>query len=392
MFDADTVTTPITENSKPATATRRISLLKRNSARRLTRAHLTLARRPAIAVAGVEALSTISAQLTVSLGTEVALQGRVIDSAINPFGGLSRFSAFALIELGAVGQLAVLELDLLTLNVLLARVAGSPARMSAPTRLTEVEEAAFGWLCLSALASVRKVDLIQKHFGPRLLAVYIERGEILERVDCRVRHLAVELTVKVGQTVGAARLLIPAPACDTAIAPVAEQLPTELAPEVSAAQVTMRSYFGRCVLDARDMAGLQLGDVVMLAGTATGAGPLTGPARLVTSTFELHGRFSPDGFTLTRAETRATSLPQEPTMKLKDDANLPSLPVEVEIELTRLRISVGELATLRPGAVLALRIGASEPVTLRVGDRAVARAELVDIEGEIGARIIGLLK
>ncbi|GEM_PF-419750 len=391
MFDAETVTTEVGTTPKPVTATRRISPFKRTTARRLTRAHLNLARRPAVARAGLEALALISAQLTQSLGTPVALEGHVTDAAINPFGGLSRYSAFALVELGALGQLGVLELDLLTLNVLLARVAGSPARMSAPTRLTQVEEAAFGWLCLSALACLRSVALVQKQFGPRLLAVYIERGEILERVDCRVRHVAVELKVTVGETVGAARLLLPAPGCDSAIAPVAEQLPSEIAPEVLAAGISARSFFGRCVLDARAMAGLQLGDVVILSGVAAGAGPLTGPGRLVTSTFELHGQFSANGFTLTRAETSATSLPQEPTMKLKDDA-VPSLPVEVEIELTRLRISIAELATLRPGAVLALRIGVNEPVTLRVGDRAVARAELVDIEGEIGARILGLVK
>jgi type III secretion protein Q len=393
MFDVETVTTQISQSSKPSVSTRRISLLKRNSTRRLTRAHLNLARRPAVAAAGNEALTQIAAQLSQALGAEVGFEARVVDAAINPFGGLSRFSAFALIELGALGQLAILELDLVTLNTLLAKVAGSPARMSAPNRLTQVEEAAFGWLCLSALACLRKVELIQKHFGPRLLAVYIERGEILERVDCRVRHVAIELNVKVGQTLGAARLLLlPAPACDTAIAPIEEQLPTDISPEVSAAKITTRCYFGRCVLEARDMAGLQVGDVVMVAGAPAATGLLSGPARLVTALFELHGQFSADGFTLTRAETRATSLPQEPTMKVRDEANLPSLPVEVEIELTRLRISVSELATLRPGAVLSLRIGVTEPVTLRVGDRAIARAELVDIEGEIGARIIGLLK
>ncbi len=392
MFEAQTVTTQSSQNSKRVTSTRRISLFKRNTARRLTRAHLNLARRPSVGQAGQDALAKIAAQLTLSLGAEVRVQARVVDAAINPFGGLSRFSAFALIELGTLGQLAVVELDLLTLNVLLAKVAGSPARTSVPTRLTQVEEAALGWLCLLSLACIRKVELLHKHFGPRLLAVYIERGEILERVDCRVRHVAVELTVQVGESLGTARLLLPAPGCDSAIASLEEHLPTEIAPEILAARITMRTFFGRCVLDAGDLSHLQLGDVVMLGAVAAGAGPLSGPARLVTSTFELHGHFSPQGFTLTRAETEATSLPQEPKMKLKDDASFPSLPVEVEVELTRLRISVSELATLRPGAVLSLRIGATEPVTLRVGDRAVARAELVDIEGEIGARIIGLLK
>ncbi len=70
---------------------------------------------------------------------------------------------------------------------------------------------------------------------------------------------------------------------------------------------------------------------------------------------------------------------------------VPPLPVDVEIELTRLMVPVSELAVLKPGALLPLHINASEPVLLRIGDRAVARAELVDIEGEVGARILTLL-
>lgn len=391
MYDAETVTTHV-GSAPQGTPTGRISLLKRNCPRRLTRAHLSLARRPSIAASGTEALAQVAAQLTQSLATPIALSARVLDSAINPFGGLSKFSAFALIELSALGQLAVLELDLMTLNVLLARVAGSPARTSAPTRLTQVEEAAFGWLCLNALAAVRTVAAIQAPFAPRLLGIYIERGEILERVDCRVRHVAIELTLDAGGTKGFGRVLLPAPALDLAIAAAAEQLPGTLAAEVQAACLALHPFVGRCVLDARDMAGLQVGDVAMLGGLTAADGALSGRARLASATFELHGDFSPEGFTLTRAETRATSLPQEPTMKPKPDAALPSLPVEVEVELTRLRLPIAELATLRPGAVLPLRIGATEPVILRVGDRAVAKAELVDIEGEIGARVIALLK
>jgi type III secretion protein Q len=392
MYDAETVTTQVSGTGRALTSTGRLSPLKRTPVRRLTRAHLTLARRPAVLEAGQAALAQVAAQLSASLGTNTLLEGRVIDAAINPFGGLSRYSAFALIELGTLGHLAVLELDLAALSTLLAKVAGSPSRSSVTTRLTHIETAAFGWLCLSALACVRKVELLQNRFSPRLIGVYTERGEILERVDCRMRHLAVELSMKVGETTGAARLLIPAPVLDAAITDLPEQLTGEIPAEVLCAQISVRSFVGRCVLDARDMAGLQLGDVVVFDALTLSNGVLHGRARLATASFELHGSLGVDGFTLTRAETCAHSQPQEPVMKTKDDANLPSLPVEVEVELTRLRIPVSELATLRPGAVLQLRIGATEPVTLRVGDRAVARAELVEIEGEIGARIIGLLK
>lgn len=68
-----------------------------------------------------------------------------------------------------------------------------------------------------------------------------------------------------------------------------------------------------------------------------------------------------------------------------------SVPLDVEVELTRLRVTLAELSQLKPGALFPLRIGVSDPVTLRVGDRAVARAELVDIDGEVGARVLSLL-
>ncbi|MBX5484822.1 MAG: FliM/FliN family flagellar motor switch protein, partial [Myxococcaceae bacterium] len=69
----------------------------------------------------------------------------------------------------------------------------------------------------------------------------------------------------------------------------------------------------------------------------------------------------------------------------------PALPVDVEIELTRLRLTLSELANIRAGSLLPLHINATEPVILRVGDRAIARAELVEIDGEVAARILTLI-
>jgi len=73
------------------------------------------------------------------------------------------------------------------------------------------------------------------------------------------------------------------------------------------------------------------------------------------------------------------------------DRTVTALPFEVEVELTRVRLTFAELSSLRPGAILPLRINATEPVLLRVGDRVVARAELVEIENELGARILSFV-
>ncbi len=77
---------------------------------------------------------------------------------------------------------------------------------------------------------------------------------------------------------------------------------------------------------------------------------------------------------------------------MKDDMSRSLLPVEVEVELTRINLPLSELGTLRPGAVLPLRQRDDDPVTLKIGGRAIARAELVDIDGEVGARILELVE
>jgi len=73
------------------------------------------------------------------------------------------------------------------------------------------------------------------------------------------------------------------------------------------------------------------------------------------------------------------------------DPALSELPVELEVELARVPLSLAELGALQPGAVLSLRVSAGDPVFLRAGDRRIGRAELVEVEGEVAARVLELL-
>ena len=65
-------------------------------------------------------------------------------------------------------------------------------------------------------------------------------------------------------------------------------------------------------------------------------------------------------------------------------------PVQVRVELGRIRMTVAELAELSPGTILELRKDPEQPVTLLSEDRVVARGEIVRIEGELGVRILSL--
>lgn len=376
-------TTAITDTLIPPPATPRqpyATRVKLMPTRRLTRAHLSIAARPA-AVAEAHALAaTIGQHLTTQLATEVGITARLADATLHPLNHLARQALFVLLELQG-DTLAVLEVETFLAGALLQQVAGTPSAMAAPVKLTRIEEAAFGSLILSTLSAVRGA---QSRWQPRLVSFHVERGEVLERVDVRRRHVGIDLTFRVGMMNGAARLLVPSMWLQGSLEHVPASLPAELAEEVAAAALEADCRIGSAVLSRQDLAALEVGDVVIFPGVQVAGEQLAGRGRLTTSSFELRGAFAADGFTLTRAFERPT---QEMTMTNND----PNTPVEVEIELARIRIPLSQLTALRNGAILPLHINAAQAVTVRIGDKAVAKAELVEVEGEIGARVISLL-
>jgi flagellar motor switch/type III secretory pathway protein FliN len=65
-------------------------------------------------------------------------------------------------------------------------------------------------------------------------------------------------------------------------------------------------------------------------------------------------------------------------------------PVDLRVELARVALTLAELGELRPGEVIVTGRPLGAEVVLRAGERAVAMGELVDVEGELGVRILRL--
>ena len=350
--------------------------------RKLTRAHLAIARRAEVRSEGAQAMSAVAEHLSTQLGVPVTLEAQLTDATLRPLSHLAKRAAFALLELNGDG-LAVLELDPILVGTILRHAAGA-AVAAAPLRLTRIEEAALGWLVLSCLSATLQLAQVRARYRPRLVSLHLDRSEVLERIDPRRKHLAVLLTACVHDARGMARLLVPSTWLQTVLEATPPSPPRPLHPSVAGASLEASCIVGSMMLAPRDASALGRGDVLVFPLVTAEGSRLSGPGRLLTSSFELRGTFSAAGFTLTRAMER---LPQETVMSSAD----PTVPIEVEIELTRLRVPLDQLGALQVGAVMPLHISAAQSVVLRVGDRAVARAELVEVEGEIGARILSML-
>jgi type III secretion protein Q len=349
---------------------------------KLTRAHLAASARPLAMESMDAAVARVAQTRGTSLKTSLSCRASLTPSTLHPLSHVAAKALFVTLDLGG-DALGLVEIDNLCVGALLASITGANESVGLPTRLSNIEEAALAWVVLTTLSELRK-EAVFENVAPRLVSMSLDRSDALASLDARRRHVSVQLSLQLGNTTSLVRVIVPALWAQSKL----ELLATENAPapqkSVLDATLATTCLIGSALLPPREASNLTVGDVLVFAGISHGAQGLKGHGRLVTPTFELQGTFTEAGFTLTRALERST---QEYAMSNVD----PSMPVEIEVELTRVRLPVHQLGQIRPGGLIPLHINAAQQVVVRIGDKAVARAELVEIEGEIGARIVTML-
>lgn len=143
---------------------------------------------------------------------------------------------------------------------------------------------------------------------------------------------------------------------------------------------------------AADIASLQAGDAFLpgnawrlsrsLAGTVSLAAP--------TSDAGVRANLGEDGRLVLSGESEPLGA-AEAEMAEHQDALVTAVgevPVVVRVEIGSAQMAARDWAELGRGDVVALGRRIGEPVVLRVGGVVVARGDLVDIEGEVGVRIV----
>lgn len=299
---------------------------------------------PGACRAGAAAAAGAARSLSALLGVEVSIAGAPLPAPGAPDGVRPRVA----IELGAIGLPAEVELDAPLVARIVDGLAGGTGASVAAGALTPVEASALELLALVALDGACAVDAVAA-LAPRLARAAAPAGP----------DLAVELRISAGGARGRARAFIPAAAVAALRGPGAGDLPGIAVP------VSLRSGSGALAPDELD--ALAPGDVVVLDEA-----PGTRHALVLPGGAAVRGRLDEEGFH-----------PEETSMA----DPLPQLPVALEVELARFPVTLADLARLAPGAVLPVPIDRRGLVTLRAGERAVARGQLVDVDGAIGVRI-----
>lgn len=299
---------------------------------------------------GAAAAEGAARSLSTLLAREVSLRARVVPGAPPPRAPAARVA----LHLAAVPAHALLEIEPALVVRLVDLLAGGPGAADGATELTPVETAALELLALAAVDGACGVAAVEEALAPRL-ARGAQEGPL---------SLAVELDVAAGGVSGRARLLLPTGALRALRGP-----PPDDAPGLAIAiRASLRC--GTAELLPDELEALEPGDVVVLAPARDGEEALVLPGGV-----RVRGRRDDDGFHV------------EEVVMTERNAQLP---VTLEVELARVDVPLGELARLEPGAVLPLGLDRRGLVTLRAGERAIARGELVDLDGAVGVRVLSV--
>lgn len=206
------------------------------------------------------------------------------------------------------------------------------------------------------------------------------------------------IDVRMGAHVGRLRLWIPQ-ATTQALRP---NDPKRIPQVVERIPMTLIALAGELYLNRSDLDSLQFGDVVLLdrcdlyrqrcdwSGSVDMV--IDGGKRAVwrctvgVQKLQIVSISRYEERVMGKGETQTFGNTEELT-KLAGD-----VPVEVTVEIARFTLALEEIGALRAGEILSTGCPIGERVTLRVGGRVIASGELVDVEGDVGVRILSTSK
>lgn len=319
----------------------------------------------------------------------------------------------------------LVDLDATIANVVVEHVLGGQGDAErAPRPLTEIEQGVLSFVILKVIAAV--------HAGwqsGREIALSLDRfasgiDELRDIIDSESGYYRLGASFAVGQHIGYVRVLLPFSLITSSFrSPLPQSDPSR--EELAYMQHVFRSLpvvtvsavveAARLALGEAELAQLEAGDIIVLDDheLALGSGTLVGYACVRLGRGKNGGlrvRLHPDG---ERSRIEIVDIvvqeePQEESMDEHDEAPadeveatvedrdnlagtenlLRDVPAPVVVELSRISMSTSQVVRLRAGQILRLPRGAHDPVDLTVHGQLFARGELIEVEGELGVRLL----
>lgn len=270
-----------------------------------------------------------------------AVRARVIgvrDGAFDPHAAVA--------EVRTAGASILVACAARPIRALAQRLLGGQAELAAPRALTAAEEAIWVLVVAAALEDT---------------GVAAEVWPCAQRAPSMSTHLALELVVE-----GLATWTI--------VAYVPRSISVRVPPPraLPGWAFDLPIVVARCLLDRAAAARLAVRDVVIVERALS----------LVAGDVAIALTAAPQAV---EARVAIGYVPAPMSPALADTAQL-----ELTVQLGTTRMSLRELGELVPGAIVSLGRPLAGPFEVRAAGRLIGRGELVDVDGELGVRIVSL--
>ncbi|MDY7225532.1 type III secretion system cytoplasmic ring protein SctQ [Hyalangium rubrum] len=355
---------------------------------------------------------------------------------------LGESSFLTVLAPGAHKSRVIMEVELALAHNVVDMLLGGAGETVGLRPLTDIEEGVMSFVILEALKAL--TPGLEPNV-PRLRLESVARGldEVAAKLGEDELVIAVHLNATIGPYTGMVRLVIPGSVVSAA--DEGRKLPERrirLRSDIKAnlkmlstVRTWLRAEIGQAEVASSDLAYIRVKDVVLMdaltarpdrgeKGTAT-LRVGSGNSRVEAEVFVEDGRYKArvkniiigepafqrvipptpgegePGASRAEEEEAFTNpeneVPPESEGDALDDANKPEggelladIPLQIAVELARVPVTADEVVALKVGQVIELHRSAGEPVELSVNGKVVARGELVEVEGQLGVRVISL--
>lgn len=180
-------------------------------------------------------------------------------------------------------------------------------------------------------------------------------------------------------------------------------------PTISSVKTELIAELGEIRLTLQEIASLEPSDIVLLQNVSVhySAGQLTGEVKMrlgiqgagcfsgdiiceKSSVKVILNRFAANPRTQSQQEGVSMSSEEEGIAQSAEFVQ--SVPVTIVVELGRRSMTISDVTRLRLGQIIDLQRIPSEPVDLTVDGKLIGKGELVDVDGDLGVRILKLLR